>query len=600
MRLAFIFLFIAFSILIQPVSAFEVQKTIRAVAVTSGDNPEGVVINITVSINPGNGRVFVSTTPFTEIDMQGSAQLSALTACDLLGIDFTKFDFFYIIEADAPIVGGPSAGAVMTIATISALKNLSLNENVYMSGMIYPDGFIGPVGGLNYKLEAVSKNGGKIFLIPHGQRVVLVAENVVRKVGMINIVTTNYKEVDLREYGKQLGVDVVEVATINDALKYFTGYEIKKKEISFAIAEYSGILKTLADRMRESVGSLEEYTTPDAKNILSKAESDYNAGNYYSATSKFFNAKILMRYEMYKKKLISAQQFDEEVEKIRGDIATLRDYLKKESIGINSIQIIAAAQERVAEAENSLESAVNSKSYSEALQNLAYAKERLDSAKVWLSILPKFKEDYQLNTTEIKKRAEFYINQANSVIVYASSLNAYSDLIDNAYKSLEIAKKLYSDEQYAGAVFVALDAITEASLSIEAGYGNISLKLDERRENAKVALSEAEEVSYPVLPAAYFEFAETADNSYVKLMYYSLAERIAKFITVIAESSGEKELTHAEFKEVPTTQQKSAIKEILRTPGFEGVLAIGAIAVIFLNNIRRGGKQIRRRESQEN
>lgn len=589
MRLAFTLLFIAFSLLIQPVLAFEVQKTIRAVAVTSGEDPEGVVINITVSINPGNGRVFVSTTPFTEIDMQGSAQLSALTACDLLGIDFTKFDFFYIIEADAPIVGGPSAGAVMTIATISALKNLSLNENVYMSGMIYPDGFIGPVGGLNYKLEAVSKNGGKIFLIPHGQRVVLVAEKVVRKVGMINIVTTNYKEVDLREYGKQLGVDVVEVATINDALKYFTGYEIKKKEISFAIAEYSGILRTLADRMRESVGSLEEFSTSDAKNILSKAESDYNAGNYYSATSKFFNAKILMRYEMYKKKLISTQQFDEEVDKIRGDIANLRDYLKKEPIGINSIQIIAAAQERVAEAENSLESAVNSKSYSEALQNLAYAKERLDSAKVWLSILPKFKEDYQLNTTEIKKRAEFYINQANSVIVYASSLNAYSDLLDNAYRSLEIAKKLYSDEQYAGAVFVALDAITEASLSIEAGYGNISLKLDERRENAKVALSEAEEVSYPVLPAAYYEFAETADNTYVKIMYYSLAERIAKFITVIAESSGEKELTHAEFTEVPTTQPKSAIKEILKTPGFEGVLAICAIALL-INTIRKIGK----------
>ncbi|MDI9610924.1 MAG: serine protease-like protein [Archaeoglobales archaeon] len=588
MRLTSILLLTALSFLLIPTLAFDVQKTIKAVAVKSGESPEGVVINITVSLSPGNGRVFVSTTPFTEIDMQGSAQLSALTACDLLGIDFMKYDFFYVIEADAPIVGGPSAGAVMTIATISLLKNLSLKEEIYMSGMIYPDGFIGPVGGLKYKLEAVAKEGGKIFLVPYGQKVVLVQENVVRRVGMINIVSTTYKEVDLVEYGKQLGVNVYEVKTINDALKYFSGFEIKRKEPTFKISEYSEILKSLADKMRENLSELDKYTTSDARDLINRAESDYNAGNYYSATSKFFNAKVLMRLEMYKKTLISAQQFEEEVNKIKEDIQKLRQYLKRETTGINSIQIIAAAQERVAESEKSLETAVNSKSYSEALQNLAYARERLDSAKVWLSILQSLKDDYQLNSSEIKRRAEFYINQANSVLVYASSLGAYSDLLDHAYISLETAKRLYSDEQYAGAVFVALDAITEGSLSIEANYGDISAKVKEKKENAKVALSEAEEVSYPVLPAAYFEFAETAENNYVKLMYYSLSERIAKFIAIIGETVEEKELTHAEFPEVATTPEKSAIKEILKTPGFEALLALIATLMIFFNTMRKG------------
>lgn len=587
MHLALIFTLIIVSLVLLPTSAFEIQKTVKAVAVTSGESPEGVVINITVSINPGNGKVFVSTTPFTEIDMQGSAQLSALTACDLLGIDFTKFDFFYTIEADAPIVGGPSAGAVMTIATISALKNLTLREDVYISGMIYPDGFIGPVGGLKYKLEAVAKHNGKIFLVPHGQKVVLVQENVVRRVGIINIVSTTYKEVDLVEYGDQLGVKVYEVQTINDALKYFAGVEIKRKEPTFRISEYSEILRSLADKMRDSLNELEKYATSDAKSMISRAESDYTNGNYYSATSKFFNAKVLMRFEMYKKTLISTQQFDEEVEKIKKEIQDIREYLKRLPMGMNSIQIIAAAQERVAEAERSLEVAINSRSYSDALQNLAYAKERLDSAKVWLSILQNFKNDFQLNRSEIKKRAEFYINQASSVLVYASSLNAYSNLLDNAFESLEIAKKLYRDEQYAGAVFVALDAITEGSLSIEATHGDLSAKVEERKKNAKIALSEAEEVSYPVLPAAYFEFAETAENQYLKLMYYSLAERIAKFIAIIGEAAEEKELTHAEFSEVVTTPEKSAIKEILESPGFEGLLALGAISIIFFIAMRK-------------
>ena len=74
----------------------ESRVDIKAVAVTSGES-RGVVIDITVIVTPGDGKVFVSTTPFTEIDMQGSAQLAALTACDLLGIDFMKYNFFYEI-----------------------------------------------------------------------------------------------------------------------------------------------------------------------------------------------------------------------------------------------------------------------------------------------------------------------------------------------------------------------------------------------------------------------------------------------------------------------------------------------------------------------
>jgi len=213
-------------ILLTPAGAqFEnAQKaSIKAVAVTSGDTPSGVVIDITVIVTPGDGRVFVSTTPYTEIDMQGSAQLAAITACDLLGVDFTKYSFFYIIEAEAPIVGGPSAGGVMTVATVAALKNLQIREDVYMTGMIYPDGYIGPVGGLKYKLEAAARNGAKIFLIPEGQKITYVEEKKVRRIGIISYIDVEYKKLDLVDYGKKLGVNVYEVSTLNEALKVFYG-----------------------------------------------------------------------------------------------------------------------------------------------------------------------------------------------------------------------------------------------------------------------------------------------------------------------------------------------------------------------------------------
>ncbi|MBO8179662.1 MAG: serine protease-like protein [Archaeoglobus sp.] len=591
MRSAIIFL-ILMLVLITPAGAqFEnAQKaSIKAVAVTSGDQPTGVVINISVIVTPGDGRVFVSTTPYTEIDMQGSAQLAAITACDLLGIDFTKYDFFYTIEAEAPIVGGPSAGGVMTVATIAALKNLSIRDDVYMTGMIYPDGYIGPVGGLKYKLEAAAKNGAKIFLIPQGQRITYVEEKKVRRVGIISYIEVEYQELDLVEYGKQIGVNVYEVATINDALKFFTGFEIKHPEGQFNIGSYSTILKKLADRMKSSLDEI-SATNDDAEKLIEKANQYYNEGKYYTATSTYFQAKILKRYEEYRNKIITAQQFDEEVEKIQNEIDQMKNYLSEESVGVNSLQIIAAAQERVAEAENLLEDAKNARTDDEALQNLAYAKERVESAKVWLSILPDLKNDYEVSPEVLKRRAEFYVTEASSLLIYASSLNGNEYLINEGFDSLETAKRLLSEGLYAGAAFMALNSITDASLSIEVTYGKIDDKVQGAREAAMVAISEAEKSLFPVLPAAYFEYAENLDNPYVKLMYYKLSMRLAKLLSLMVSSGGVKELVHAEFN--PYTYStpssgKSTIERVIETPGFEGLAAAISITVAAIAVRRR-------------
>ena len=551
---------------------------IKAVAVTSGENPTGVVINITVIVTEGNGKVFVSTTPYTEIDMQGSAQLAALTACDLLGIDFTKYDFFYVIEADAPIVGGPSAGAVMTIATIAALKGLKLNPYVYMSGMIYPDGFIGPVGGLNYKLEAAAKSGGKIFLIPKGQRIIYVEEKKVQRIGFISIITTEIKKMDLVDYGKRFGVEVYEVETINDALKFYTGYEIKKPTPTFNITEYSAILRKLAEGMKKSIEEL-GIRNERIDELIDEAKEYYNKGLYYTATSRYFEAKILMRYELYKNEIKTAKDFDKEVERISKEITEMKKYLKNAKIGIESFQLFAAAQERIGEAERLLEKAKTARSNEDALYYLAYAKERVESAKLWLSLLPEIKEDYELNPQEVKKRAEFYFSQARSIFVYASSLSGNEYLLNKAYQSIELSRTLLKDELYAGASVVAVDAIVQSSLAIELKYGSIDVKDSE--QSAKLAISEVENSVIPILPAAYYEFAKTSNDRVLKVMYYKLSERLAKLLGVMSKLSSEKKLVYTEFKPPSVTETR----KIEVTPGFE--ITIGFIAIVITYYMKR-------------
>ena len=105
--------------------------TVYAPAVASTDNGYiGVISTVTVTIQSmGSGRVFVDTLPLTEVDMQGSARLAVKVASALVkndensDVDPSKFDYFFVVRTSAPVIGGPSAGGIMTVATISLLEN---------------------------------------------------------------------------------------------------------------------------------------------------------------------------------------------------------------------------------------------------------------------------------------------------------------------------------------------------------------------------------------------------------------------------------------------------------------------------------------------
>ena len=567
---------------------------IKAVAVKTGEKPEGATIDITVTITPGSGKVFVSTTPYTEIDMQGSAQLAALTACDLLGMDFMKYNFFYEIRAEAPIVGGPSAGAVMTIATIAALKNLSIRKDVFMTGMIYPDGFIGPVGGIPYKLEAAAKSGAKVFLIPKGQRIVYVQEKVEQKKGPFIIVTTKTKPIDLVEYGKKFGVDVVEVSTIEEALWYYTGYTIEKPKPTFSISKYSDLLKILAVNMKNStmdlLAEVENITRPDEiKEIIKEGDRYFDEGYYYTATSKYFQAKIELRYLYYRVTITDSDELSKEFDRVEKEIDDMVDYLKGlKDVGVESFQIIGAAEERVALAERYLFDAKTSGDFDKALYNLAWAKERIESARTWLSLLNTIKEDVPINREELKKRAEFYFREAESILIYASSIGGYPNLITSAEDSMDLARKQFDMGFYAGAAITCIDAITRASLSVEfIGIKNnemLNAKLESAKKSAERALTEAEKAVTPILPIAYYEFAETQKDTFVAISYYKLSGRLAKLILVVAKAYPERGLVQVEYPPVTPSgnhykQQKLHEISNVEIPGFCALAGVMAIAV---------------------
>src|SRR4030066_273695 len=170
------------------------------------DGEQGILLFARVIATNGTGHVFVDTSPYTQVDLQGSARLAAMVASDVLGIDERAYDFYYIIDITSPIIGGPSAGGALTVATIAAINNWTLKPGVVMTGTINPDESIGPVGGIPFKLEAAAAKNTTLFLIPEGQSNVTVINTSTRSRGALIITGEKEEMVDVVALGKKLNV----------------------------------------------------------------------------------------------------------------------------------------------------------------------------------------------------------------------------------------------------------------------------------------------------------------------------------------------------------------------------------------------------------
>jgi uncharacterized protein len=185
----------------------------------------GVVTWLKVDSTEGEGRTLVNINQLLFwVDTQYSIQTAKYVAENYTGYDLSDADIIYTINTSANLIEGPSAGAALTIATVAALRNTTINPDVLITGTINPDGTIGPVGGILEKAEAAKAVGAKTFLVPEGQAMesYYKQERRCERMGPITYCTTNYVPVTL-DVSKQAGIEVKEVSTIDEALKYFLG-----------------------------------------------------------------------------------------------------------------------------------------------------------------------------------------------------------------------------------------------------------------------------------------------------------------------------------------------------------------------------------------
>jgi uncharacterized protein len=210
---------------IQLSTNYSTQERYVKIYVPAVDNEgKGVATVLKVGIKPGDGKVLVDVNNILFwLDTQQSIQTAKRVAEEVTKVDLSKFDLIYSLEnINASVVEGPSAGAALTIATIAVIEGKELTTKVMITGTINPDGSIGPVGGIIPKAQAAKEIGTTTFLVPEGQgtQVNYVPEEKCEQMGYFTFCTTIYKK-KIENVGKSVGIDVVEVKDIREAMKYF-------------------------------------------------------------------------------------------------------------------------------------------------------------------------------------------------------------------------------------------------------------------------------------------------------------------------------------------------------------------------------------------
>jgi uncharacterized protein len=503
---------------------------------------EGAVANLTVQVRPGTGHVFIDTLPLTQIDTQASARLARAVACEVMVVECNSLDFFFIIRSDTPMIGGPSAGLVLTMASMAALQGVPMNQDVLATGTINPGGSVGPVGSLPEKAVAAEAEGAQIFLIPSTEASSL--NDTVR-----------------------FDMQVVPVSDVLDAYKYATGYLITRKKVSseeIASKKFEDAMRLLSDVLltdaQEEYDDVEQTiatSTIPKKNLdqikenfkvsestLESAVFSTDNDQFYSSSS--FAVRSLIN-TLYVKRLLAYYELNESSDYVLGKIADNKkdiegfekSFLQDRTVdSIDDIEIFAVAIDRLRESEELIadaEEAALERDNDAALYLSAFAEVRRDTAYYWLTLASEFKgtESFVFNQEDVRETAQERIEQSRNHITYAQTV-AQNTVLLEAIQKLDNAEQAFAEGKYVFALFEASKARAEATLSMEvrgATNETITNLLDSYTDGARLSIKQAEEQGLlPILALSYLEFANSLRETepFTALVYLSYSKEMSK------------------------------------------------------------------------
>ena len=492
-----------------------------------------MVADLYLEITQGTGRIFIDTFPLTKIDTQISTRHANRMACNFLEIDCSSYNFIYTIRSNSVIIGGPSAGGALTVLTMAALTNQNFNEEVAMTGTINSGGLIGTVGGLKEKITAASENGIKKVLIPQGERFNF------KIINQNNTNETLNETIDLYEFGKEKGIEVKEVAIIEDAYFEFTNIDLSKDYGEIEVSkEYSNIMKDVSNdlclrtqdlKIQIQITNSSLYIQAD--NFSNKAIISDGKKEYYTKASYCFGANLKLSNQILIEEDPNNDELQKKIHEIQNKILSYDKELNDYQINtIPMLQTYEIVKERLIEAQDYLKESVQDiedNNTKNALYHLSYGIERYNSAIAWSNFFKLPGKELDLDKETLRDSCVQKISEAEERFQYVQFYLPYKlkntrDQINKAYTDL-------NNEDYELCLFKALKAKAESNVilgAINFNDDNYENYLATKMNIVKNQIAKQQQKGqFPILGYSYFEYANSlkTGDKYSSLLYLEYA-----------------------------------------------------------------------------
>lgn len=506
-----------------------------AVSESEDGNETGSIADLYLEIKEGQGRIFLDTVPLTKIDTQFSTRFANQMACEYLEIDCKKYDFFYTIQSRSSIVGGPSAGAAITILTITTLSDKKIPKELAITGTINAGGIIGPVGGVSAKLKAAENAGLKKVIIPS-----IEIKNEKNKINFTNETNINETKINLTDLlipnitlteTKNSNIEIIKASNIDEAIYLLTGEKRKPLENLSVDKKFLTIMgeisKTLCDATEKLI--VNGTNTSEEKKGNELYERSKNAsmkGEFYASASYCFGANVQYRRLDLKNKTQDDLKFI--LEKITHDIENFEKNIDdKEIKTIDDLQTYMIVKERIIEAKEYVKSFNLEKNNTNISSDaLAYTIERYNSALTWSKFFGSGNKEYNIDQESLKYAC---LNKISEVQSYLQYISVYLDTpLSNTNKILDLATTHLSDGDYELCISEATKAKAETYLVLEAlsiSHEHMVDTLPEKFDAAKQNIIKAQSKGvFPILGYSYYEYAKSLnefdkDSSLVYAIY---------------------------------------------------------------------------------
>jgi len=525
-----------FFILVLPVV---VAQSNNLTLLTVSELDDGTFIGGTAQLiletKPGNGAIFIDSYPLTKLDTQISTRFANQVACDLVQVDCTRFDFFYTIRANSPIVGGPSAGAATALLTAAVLKDIDLDEGTVMTGTINSGGLIGPVAGIPEKVLAAEEAGLSTVLIP-----LWTMRSFSNESSNDSLNTT---------------LTVIEVSTLVEALSFYSDYEVPTYELEVPdlyTVNMEIVARQLCARYEQKpiVREFQQVDLPSFQALgytLAGADESLNAeqkialvahqyflqsqraldeGSFYSAASFCFGANQRAREIEYSR--LSEEELNLRRSTLLSAINVFDDSLRARAIEtIEDLETYIIVKERVESAKEYLDVRQSRVPYAEpslALQ-VARAEERFFTAQMWSSFFGVGKNTYVMNDEHLRSACIKKLAEAEERLQYVTF---YFPMIARDDEISKI-RKYIAKEDYPMCIFQASKTKAElelllTNLFIDSGAAEQVLSDNLFSANQVIARQQVKG-SFPILGYSYYEYAQSLQESDVfsSLLYANYA-----------------------------------------------------------------------------